>query len=137
MAIASGTEAVGRLVKQRFEDGGQQAPKHLLGDAISNRRGHPKLTALRLKGRLGWATVTHPFHPLLGKRFLVLKVRRVGGHEVLSLLAEDHGAFALPREWTDQADPSPYPTVLEQPPILHAACLLKLSELVQLMKKRD
>jgi Family of unknown function (DUF5372) len=85
---------------------------------------------------LGWATVTHPFHPLLGKRFLVLKVRRVGGHEVLSLFDDRNGAVALPREWTDQADPSPYPTVLEQPPILHGACLLKLSELVQIIKQR-
>jgi len=85
---------------------------------------------------LGWATVTHPFHPLLGKRFLVLKVRRVGGREVLSLFDEHNGAVALPREWTDQASPSPYSSALAQAPILHAACLIKLSELVQLIGKR-
>jgi hypothetical protein len=72
----------------------------------------------------------------LGKRFLVLKVRRVGGREVLSLFDEHHGAIALPREWTDQTPPSLYATVLEQAPILHATCLLKLSELVQLIGKR-
>ena len=36
MAVAFGTEAEGRLVKQRFEDGGQEAAKHLLGHAVSN-----------------------------------------------------------------------------------------------------
>jgi hypothetical protein len=86
---------------------------------------------------LGWATVTHPFHPLRGKRLLVLQVRRVGGREVLSLFDEHHGAVALPREWTDQAPPSPYSSVLEQAPVLDVACLLKLQELVQLLKKED
>ena len=38
VTIASGTEAVGRLVKQRLEDGSQQAPKHLLSNPIANRR---------------------------------------------------------------------------------------------------
>jgi hypothetical protein len=86
---------------------------------------------------LGWATVTHPFHPLQGKRFLVLKVRRVGGREVLSLFEEGHGTLALPREWTDQAAPSPYCTVLHEPPILHASYLLKLRELIELLEKQD
>jgi hypothetical protein len=73
---------------------------------------------------------------LFAKRFLVLKVRRVGGREVLSLFEEGHGTFALPREWTDQAAPSPYSTVLDEPPILHASFLLKLRELIELIGKR-
>jgi len=85
---------------------------------------------------LGSATVTHPFHPLVGKRFLVLKVRRVGGGEVLSLFDEHNGTVALPREWTDQAPPSPYSSVLEQAPVLHVACLSKLRELVNFIGKR-
>jgi len=67
---------------------------------------------------------------------LVLKVRRVGGREVLSLFEEGRGVFALPREWTDQASPSPYSDVLEEPLILHATCLLKLRELINLIEKR-
>jgi hypothetical protein len=73
----------------------------------------------------------------LGKRFLVLKVRQVGGRDVLSLFDEHTGTVALPREWTDQADPSPpYASALGQAPILEAASLLNLSELMQLIKKR-
>ena len=65
----------------------------------------------------------------------MLKMRRVGGQEVLSLFDEPIGTFAVPREWTDQAPPSPSLDVLEQAPILHAACLLKLRELVQFIGK--
>ena len=85
---------------------------------------------------MGWATVTHPFHPLLGKRFLVLKVRRVAGRKVLSLFDEHRGTVTLPLEWTDQAVPGPYASGLEPAPILEVACLLQLRELVQLMGKR-
>jgi len=84
---------------------------------------------------LGWTTVTHPFHPLSGKRFRVLKTRRVGGREVLSLFDEGHGTIALPREWTDHAPPSPYAIVLPTPPTLDALGLLKLRELVELIRK--
>ena len=63
-------------------------------------------------------------------------MRRVGGREVLSLHDEVNGTIALLREWTDQVPPSAYASVLEQPPVLHAACLLKLLELVELINKR-
>jgi hypothetical protein len=66
---------------------------------------------------------------------LILKVRRVAGREVLSLFDEGHGTIALPREWTDQAPPSPEASAWESPPILHAVCLIKLQELVQQIQK--
>ena len=72
----------------------------------------------------------------MGKRFLVLKVRRVGGREVLSLFDEHNGSVALPREWTDQARPTLYSSVLEQAPVFHVACLIKLRELVNFIGKR-
>jgi len=84
---------------------------------------------------LGWATVTHPFHPLSGKRFRVLKLRRIGGREVLSLFDEGRGTVTLPREWTDQATPSRYTSGSESPPILHPVCLVQLLALVQAIQK--
>lgn len=66
----------------------------------------------------------------------MLKVRRVSGRDVLSLFDEHKGTIALPREWTDQTVPSPYSSLLEQPPILDAACLIKLHQLLQLIGKR-
>jgi hypothetical protein len=83
---------------------------------------------------LGLATVTHPFHPLAGKRFLVLKTKKSASREILSLFDEKTGVFGLPREWTDLAQPS-CNTLLEPAPILDARCLLQLSHLVQILKK--
>lgn len=62
-------------------------------------------------------------------------MRRVRGQQILSLRDEDNGSVAMPREWTDQAPPSPYDNALEQAPVLSVASLLKLQELGQLIKK--
>jgi hypothetical protein len=50
---------------------------------------------------LGWAEVRHPFHPLKGQRFPVLKTRRVGCIETLILRESTRGSIAVRREWTD------------------------------------
>jgi len=50
---------------------------------------------------LGWAEVRHPFYPLKGQRFPVLKTRRVGGTETLILREPTRGSIAVRREWTD------------------------------------
>jgi hypothetical protein len=84
---------------------------------------------------LGYATVTHPFHPLLGKRFRVLKTKKCAGHEILSLFDEHKGVFGLPRDWTELAPPSVGDASLEVPPILDARSLLALSKLVQILKQ--
>ncbi|HXJ93178.1 MAG TPA: DUF5372 family protein, partial [Terriglobia bacterium] len=40
-------------------------------------------TALVPHSPLGWAEISHPFHPLRGQRFEVLKKRRVAGVDTL------------------------------------------------------
>jgi Family of unknown function (DUF5372) len=77
---------------------------------------------------LGSATVTHPFHPLRGQCFVVLKVRRVSGVETLSLRHPDLGTFAMMRDWTDWAAPAP---AIGAPAILDAFGLIELSRLVE------
>ena len=51
------------------------------------------------------AEITHPFHPLRGRRFVVLKTRRVSGVKCLSLRHGDRGSFAVPQDWTDWGTP--------------------------------
>ncbi len=46
-------------------------------------------------------TITHPFHPLCGQRFEVLKTRRAGGREILILRHAERGSYAIARDWTD------------------------------------
>jgi len=50
---------------------------------------------------LGWATITHPFHPLRSQRFEVLKTRRVSGIDTLILRHPQLGSYTVAREWTD------------------------------------
>ena len=57
---------------------------------------------------MGWAEIRHPFHPLRGQRFQVLKARRIAGIDTLLLRELDRGSFSIAREWTDWADLSPY-----------------------------
>jgi hypothetical protein len=79
---------------------------------------------------LGSAEVVHPFHPLRGQRFVVLKVRRVSGVETLSLRHPDLGSFAMPREWTDWAPPGEQPSTGATPLLIDAFGLTALGELI-------
>ena len=93
-------------------------------------------TALAANPALGWALITHPFHPLSGQRFAILKARKIGGQEVLSLYDEKRGSLSIARDWTDQAELPPYAGLIEPAPILDVRCLLKLRDLVRTATKR-
>jgi len=50
---------------------------------------------------LGSVEVTHPFHPLRGQKFSVLKLRTVAGVARLSVRHPELGTFAIRADWTD------------------------------------
>jgi Family of unknown function (DUF5372) len=85
---------------------------------------------------LGWAEIRHPFHPLRGQRFLVLKERRVAGVDTLILRNAERGSFAVAREWTDRARPSPYEALDMTLGRLDIQFLLDLVTLVQQLTDR-
>jgi hypothetical protein len=87
---------------------------------------------------LGSAEITHPFHPLRGHQFDVLKIRKVSGVETLSLRHAERGSFAVAREWTDWAPPgTPSESYIgQQPLLLDAAGALALGELVSSLKRK-
>jgi hypothetical protein len=87
---------------------------------------------------LGSAEITHPFHPLRGHQFDVLKIRKVSGVETLSLRHAERGSFAVPREWTDWAPPGTpsEPVNGQQPLLFDVAGALALSELVCSLKHK-
>src|SRR6266853_4809889 len=94
------SESIRKAEEILLVDGLQNVHDGLLNDPQSHR------TALRPRQPLGSAEVTHPFHPLRGHRFVVLKIRSVSGIETLSLRHSELGSFAMPREWTDWAPPN-------------------------------
>jgi len=90
----------------------------------------PRRTALLSNQPLGSAEVIHPFHPLRGKRFVVLKIRRVAGIERLSLRDPILGSFAMPREWTDWASPDERACASGSSLVVDAFGLVALAELI-------
>ena len=50
--------------------------------------------------------ITHPFHPFKGMRLEVLKSRRVGGEDQITLRRPEGGTFPVARDWTDRSDPT-------------------------------
>src|SRR5436853_5018657 len=99
-------------------------PSVPLGPSPSGRSAR---TALDRNSHLGWAEIRHPFHPLRGQRFEVLKARRIAGTDTLLLRELDRGSFSIAREWTDWADPP-----LGLPPQrLDAGSLFELATLLE------
>ena len=83
-------------------------------------------TALDHNQHLGRAEIRHPFHPLRGQRFEVLKKRRIAGIDTLILRERQRGSFSIAREWTDWADPSLYDLLAFPPQRLDADSLFEL-----------
>ena len=100
------------------------------------RLGRCKRTAHFDNTPLGWAEITHPFHPLRGQRFQVLKKKLIAGVEVLSLRKASGGVYPIAREWTSLADPSPYAALGIPPPILDFECLFDLLSMLEEMDQR-
>jgi hypothetical protein len=73
-----------------------------------------------------------------GKTFSILKTRSVAGMETLVLQGSLRGTFAVPREWTDQAEPCASLAPDQQPPLFDPRRLLALAELIrQLEHEKD
>ena len=92
-------------------------------------------TALEPSSPLGWAEIRHPFHPLRGQRFEVLKKRRVAGIDTLILRELKRGSFSVAREWTDWADPLLSDSLGLPPQRLDAQSLLELVALLEVLTK--
>ena len=86
---------------------------------------------------LGWATITHPFHPLSQQQFSVLKRRRVSGVQTLIIRHPDRGSFAVAEEWTDWGQPSTAGDAEFQNTLLEFESLLELADLVKQLLKTD
>ena len=93
-------------------------------------------TALDRSSHLGWAEIRHPFHPLRGQRFEVLKQRRIAGVDTLIVREPEFGRISIAREWTDWADPSMYDGLSCPPRRFDAEPLFQLVTLVELLIKR-
>jgi len=92
--------------------------------------------ALNNSAHLGWATITHPFHPRRGQRFQILKVRQISGIQTLILRGTSGGTLTVNREWTDRTKPSPCSSLNINDPIFSVQCLLALVELAENIRQK-
>ncbi len=99
--------------------------------------GRSTRTALEHSEHLGWAEIRHPFHPLHGQRFAVLKKRRIAGNDTLILRGLDCGTFSVAREWTDWADLLPADSLKLPLRQLDADSLLALVTLLEQITQRS
>ena len=79
----------------------------------------------------------HPYHPLRGKQFPILKSRCVRGVECLVLKGSEPGTFAVPRDWTDHATPDAYQDASVAPSCLRLETLLKIVEIINAQSKES
>lgn len=82
---------------------------------------------------MGWAKIRHPFHPLRGQSFLILKKLRIAGVDTLVVRGAEGSNFQVAREWTDHGDPYPYEMLLDVSPLRFDVDLLL--ELVDLLEQ--
>lgn len=95
-----------------------------------------EVTALKANRYLGWATVTHPFHPLRGMRFEILECRTLNQQDIFSLKDTPYGSVrAVLREWTDRANPDPYESLHGSPPLLSFIHLYQLTDFIKILQK--
>ncbi len=85
------------------------------------------ITTIKNDQNLEYVEVAHPYHPLMGQKFKILKTYKNGGQEIFSLHNPTSGNFSIPRDWTDRAFPE---ESKEFPVILSCSSLLEIVDLV-------
>jgi hypothetical protein len=107
----------------------------MAGNARWGYRRSP-LTAQINNPRLGTATITHPFHPLRGQRFEVLKRRRAAGIDTLILRHPERGSYTVAQDWTDWGAPETGTTAQGSTRKLSVDALLGLEALLSALAER-
>jgi len=75
--------------------------------------------------------VTHPFHPLFGRRFVFGGVRQTWGDHRVFLLDENGMQHSLPVGWTDAAVPDVFVAMAAGRSAFRVSDLIELAVLVE------
>lgn len=81
--------------------------------------------------------MTHPFHPLHGREFEVVDVRRAWGEWRVYVSDEEGQLVRLPMSWTDWAEPDLFRVVSAGRSPLHLGGLRRLVELIAGLREAE
>lgn len=74
--------------------------------------------------------VTHPFHPLCGKKYELIQIRYHWGERRVDYYNEAHEVKSFPVGWTDAEPAEPFVSTSAGRALLHIDSLLKLADIV-------
>ena len=74
--------------------------------------------------------MTHPFHPWLGREFVLVAVRQTWGEDRVFFVDGEGTQCSLPCGWTDAVDSDPFVTLAAGRSALRLEDLLALLEIV-------
>ncbi len=99
--------------------------------------GYPRLKSTTLDDSQlsDFAEITHPFHPLHGQKFAILKSRKLAQRDEISLKGSHRGTIVVPRDWTDRSDPNPYTCLGGPLPILSYERLCAIVDLIAAIRQ--
>ena len=74
--------------------------------------------------------MTHPFHPLCGREFELVDVRRCWGERRVYALDENGELLRLSASWTDAEEPDPFVVIAAGRALFRPEDLLELASLL-------
>ena len=74
--------------------------------------------------------MTHPFHPLSGREFPFVAVRRTWKQDRVFFFADDGALDSLPTTWTDAAEPDVFVVIAAGRSPFRVGDLLALAEVI-------
>lgn len=81
--------------------------------------------------------MTHPFHPLSGREFAFVAVRRTWKQDRVFFFGEEGTLDSLPTAWTDAAEPDVFVAVAAGRSPFRAGDLVALAELIDSLAIRS
>ena len=78
--------------------------------------------------------ITHPFHPLFGRKFELIGYRLAWGEERVYFHDETGELVLLPARWTDVVAPDPFVVLSAGRSHFRVVDLLRLADLVEQLK---
>ena len=81
--------------------------------------------------------MTHPFHPWVGREFVLVAIRQAWGEDRVFFFDEGGAQCSLPTGWTDAAAPDAFVAVSDGRSALRVVDLVVLGELIDSLRRAE